>query len=275
MQAMQVWQRRLPRCTVLLLGLLIAVDTAHSVVRLRAEVHMAASSNHVPAPAGSFTGLEPQQIVGAHLFGMEPAAARAGAAGASEPQLHLVLTGVIATSNPNEGYAILGEQGQAMRVYHAAAALVNVTIGTLYQVFPDHVVLAFGGRRETLSLPRQHPDGAGVRLARLDAITPAAEPVLQLISGRDEPPTAAEGWFSHLYAERYNVDGRTELRLHPAKHFQRRYGLRDGDTLIAVNGVPAGDADAVDSILRAGGKSVALTLARNGVEETVRVPIEQ
>lgn len=278
-QAMQVWLRRVPRCTVLLLGVLIAVDTADCVVRLRAEVRRAASSNHVPAPAASFTGLEPQQIVGAHLFGVDPAAARSGTAGPSETASHLALSGVIATSDPSNGYAILGEPGQPTRLYRTGAALTNADSATLHQVFADHVVLDLGGRSETLSLPRQHLGIAGAsRVARLEvptAVSAGTDAIPLPISAREEAPTAAEGWFSNLYAERYTADGRTGLRLHPPKVFQRRYGLRDGDTLTAVNGVPVGDEDAVDSVLRAGGKTVALTLTRDGVEETMRFPVER
>jgi general secretion pathway protein C len=273
-KAMREWLPRAPRWTAVLLGGVMAVDAAHFVFRLGVEAPAVADPRQgTSRPSTSkLAALDPQQIAGAHLFGVEPVAAQPGAD--SAPETHLALSGVIATSDPNDGYAMLGEQGQPTRLYHAGAALAQAGGGRLDQVFTDRVVLDFGGRRETLSLPRQQLDtSAAVRVPRFD--TPAAAATAVLISQREEPPSAAEGWFSNLYAERYTAEGRTRLRLHPAKHFQRRYGLRDGDTLTAVNGVPVGDDDAVDSSLRAGGKTVALTLTRNGVEETVRIPIEQ
>jgi general secretion pathway protein C len=267
-----------PRCATLVLGALIAVDAAHCVLQLHTEARTAANPRTGASPLAKSqrASNDPQQIVAAHLFGADPAAAHERAANAPETHLRLSLSGVIATSDPNEGYAILGDQGQATRLYRTGAAIANSATGRLFQVFADHVVLDFGGRRETLSLPRQPlSTGRAPRVARLET-PPAPEAGIPLpISMREEAPTAAEGWFSNLYAERYTVAGRAGLRLHPAKHFQRRYGLRDGDTLTAVNGIPVGDEDAVDNILRAGGKTVALTLTHDGVEETVRLPVEQ
>ena len=274
-KAMREWLRRAPRWTAVLLSVLMAVDAGQFVFRLGAEARTVADPRQDTSrpPRSKLTWLDPQQIAGAHLFGVEPAAAQPGADSAAET--HLALSGVIASSDPNDGYAMLGEQGQPTRLYHTGAALAKAGGGRLYQVFPDRVVLDFGGRRETLSLARQQLDtSAAVRVARFDT-TAAAVATPALISQREEPPSAAEGWFSNLYAERYTAEGRPGLRLHPAKHFQRRYGLREGDTLTAVNGVPVGDEDAVDSSLRAGGKTVALTLTRDGVEETVRIPIGQ
>ncbi len=265
------WLPRAPRWTALLLGVLIVADAVHIFSRVRADPRMGA-----PRPGTSpLTRLDAQQIAGAHLFGLDPAAAGADAGGAPETALHLALSGLIATSDPNDGYAILGEQGQATRLYRTGAALANADSAMLYEVFADHVVLDFGGRRETLALPRQHLNASGaLHVARFDAPT-GTDSVPPPISARNEPPSAAEGWFSNLYAERYTTDGRTGLRLHPAMRLQRRYGLRDGDTLTAVDGVPVGDENAVDSVLRSGGKTIALTLRRNGVEETVTLPVEE
>jgi type II secretion system protein C len=271
-EAMREWPPRAPRWTALLLGVLIAADGAYVVMRV-----LAAARTVEPRPAArrQLSRLDAQRIAAAHLFGVDPAAERPGGASTSETALHWVLSGVIASSDPSEGYAILGEQGQATRLYRAGAALANAGSGLLYEVFADHVVLDFGGRRETLSLPRQHLNSSGApRVVRFDA--PARTDDIPLpIALRHEAPSAGEGWFSYLYAERYTTDGRTGLRLHPAMRFQRRYGLRDGDTLTAVDGVPADDEDAVNGVLRSGGKSIALTLTRNGVEETVRLPIDE
>ena len=276
-KAVREWLPRAPRWTALLLALLIVADAAHSVLHVRAESRRAADRGMgAPRPGTSALGRPAaQQIVSAHLFGVDPTAARPGAAGVPQSALHLALSGVIATSDPNDGYAILGEAGQATRLYRTGAALSDAGPALLYEVFADHVVLDFGGRRETLSLPRQRLNTSGpLRRARFDA--PSTTDAMPLpISAREEPPSAAESWFSNLYAERHTTDGRTGLRLHPATRFQRRYGLREGDTLTAVNGVPVGDEDAIDSLLRSGGKTVALTLTRNGVEETVTLPVDQ
>ena len=276
-QAMGKWPAPAPRWTVLLLGVLIVADAGHIALRLHAESRITGDPRiGTPRPGTStLARRDAQRIVRSHLFGVDPAAARPGATGATQTALHLALSGIIATSDPNDGYAMLGEQGQATRLYRTGAALANADSARLYEVFADHVVLDFGGRRETLSLPRQHLNtSSGLRVVRFDAPTDT-DAILLPNSAREEPPSAAEGWFSNLYAERYTTNGKTGLRLHPAMRFQRRYGLREGDSLTAVDGVPVGDADAIDNVLRSGGKTVALTLTRNGVEETVTFPVEE
>jgi len=264
--------REAPRWSLLLLAVLIAVDAAHLMLQVRVEARTANTPSRGavgPAPA-SFAALDPQQIVRAHLFGVDPTRARGSRTGAPETPLRLALKGVIATSDPTDGYAILSVQGEAMKLYRTGAELVEASDRTLYQVFADHVVLDFHGELENLSLPRQSLNvAAAARLARLDAAA-AAEP-----GGSEEPPSNAQSWFGGLYAEPYTENGQTRLRLHPTKHYQRRYGLQDGDTLTAVNGVPAGDEAAVDGALRAGGQTVALTLTRNGIQETLTFPVAE
>jgi type II secretion system protein C len=274
------WLPQAPRWTARLLGALIAVDSAHLAWQMQVEAHPRADPLAPHASLAQVAALDSRRIADAHLFGVDPTAARGGAA--AETRRQLALSGVIATSDANEGYAILGEAGQATRLYHTGAALTSLGAGTLYQVFADHVVLDFDGRQETLSLPRQHLTAvAPVRVARLDAPAAPAAPagdvpaVPGLYSQREEPPSAAEGWFTHLNVRGYMDGGRTGLQLHPAKRFQRRYGLRDGDTLTAVNGVPVADEDALDNLLRVAGKTVALTLSHDGVEETRRFPVDQ
>jgi type II secretion system protein C len=281
-KALREWLPQAPHWTALLLGVLMVADAAHIVLRVSAAAGPTPEARRGGPRSGSsqLARLDSQQIAGAHLFGVDPAAARSGTAGPPETASHLALSGVIATSDPGNGYAILGEQGQPTRLYRAGAALANAGSATLYQVFADHVVLDLGGRWETLSLPRQHLGISGTSpVARLELptarVSTGTDAIPTPISAREEAPSAAEGWFSNLYAERYTADGRSGLRLHPPKVFQRRYGLRDGDTLTAVNGVPVGDEDAVDSVLRAGGKTVALTLTRDGIEETMRFPVER
>jgi type II secretion system protein C len=274
-QAMREWLPQAPRWTALLLGVLIVADVAHIAVRAGAAASTAADARRGGPRSGTSqpARLAAQQLIAAHLFGVDPTAARAGAAGPPEIEPHFALSGVIATSDPNDGYAILGEPGQPTRLYRTGAALASAGSATLHEVFVDHVVLDIAGRRETLSLPRQHLNTSGApRVAQLEAAT-ATDGIRLPLSARAELPNATEGWFGNLHAERYNGDGRVALRLHPPKVVQRRYGLREGDTLTAVNGVPVSDEDGVDSVLRAGGETVALTLTRDGVEETRRFSI--
>jgi type II secretion system protein C len=278
------WRRLAPRWTAVVLAGLVAADLAHFILVLGAGAplqHRAPERARAPR-----VSLDVQRLVGAHLFGVDRAGMFAGAPGAATP-LPLALSGVIATSDPNDGYAILGEQGKATRLYRTGTAFADAA-GSLYQVFPDHVVLALSGRLETLTLPelslnptRNGPRGVR-RMAQVETVahveTPAeaAAAIAAALPSNRDPPTAAEGWFSRLYAERYKVDGKLEgMVLHPAKPLQRRYGLRDGDTLTQINGISVTDADALDNALKTSGQTLALTLVRNGVQETLSVPVNE
>jgi len=262
--ALRKWLPQAPRWSALLLGLLIAADAGHLLSQVRTETRLAADRGAARPAASTLGTPDPQRIAAAHLFGLEPAAAHARTERAAETQLPLALNGVIATSDPNEGYAILGEPGHATRLYRTGAALTNEGDGSgaLYQVFADRVVLDFGGRLETVRLPRQ--------ALKLLAGTPRhVGPMLSAIEDpADDPPSLAQAWFSNLNTERYPVPGGTAVRMHPTTYMERRYGLHDGDTVNAVNGVPTIDEDAVDGTLHAGGQTVALTLTHDGVQET-------
>jgi type II secretion system protein C len=217
-----------------------------------------------------------QQIVAAHLFGAPAKHIPTGADADTAPdtQLALALSGIMATKDPQTGYAILGEQGKATHFYRVGAPLEVARGGRLFRVFTDRVVLDFDGRLETLRLPHYRlPDASppSVRVAAAASAEPDSAPV------QDSPPagalaaevTPAQSTFSLLDAERRNVDGHMDgMVLHPSKRYQRQYGLRDGDTLTAVNGVTLTDPDALANALKDAGKALSLTFVRDGVQQT-------
>jgi type II secretion system protein C len=268
------WLRQAPRWTAILLGGLIAADVAQFVLQMRA--HADSGPARISASRSSSSGPGLEQLLNAHLFGVEPAAALPGASDAAAA--HLALSGVVATGDPNEGYAILGEQGKSTHLYRAGAALAGSGDDRLYQVFADHVVLALGGRLQTLTLPLNLSRSGTAQAdtqAQAQALAETARIAAALPSNND-PPTATQSWFSNLLAERYNVDGKLAgMLLHPAKHFQRRYGLRDGDTLTAVNGVAITDEETLDKALKTNSTTVALTVVREGVPATLRFPVNE
>ncbi len=209
-------------------------------------------------------------ILREHLFGMS---IDAPAAGVGPRPLDLVVSGIVSTQDPRDGYAILGEKGKSARLYHTGTKLDGLTSGELYRVFDDRVVLNFGGKLETLYLARLQTlgtvDGAATSVANAADETQASD-----FETPFHPVAAAENIFGNLDAQEHYVDGKfAGMQLHPAKHFQRLYGLQDGDVVTAVNGVEITDADTLSTALASAGASLTLTVTRDGVDQTVSLPV--
>src|SRR2546430_8136376 len=95
-------------------------------------------------------------ITNAHLFGAAPALNQEGA-NAPQTSMPLVLTGIIAGNDPQNGLAILGQSAQTAKVYAVGDGVPGGA--KLHSVYNDRVVIDRGGRLESLSLPR--PTNAG------------------------------------------------------------------------------------------------------------------
>jgi len=85
--------------------------------------------------------------------------------------------------------------------------------------------------------------------------------------------TPAEGFFASLNLQQANLGESAGLVMHPAKRFQRQYGLRDSDILTAVDGVEITDSETLANTLRTNAKSLSLTLVRDGVPRTIKLPM--
>lgn len=274
------WRRRAPRWSAAFLACLTVADLGHLAWAFRSLPTAHSPSGGLASPVPSTRArADVQQIVNAHLFGVGEAARQLDSEHAPETQLALALTGVIATKDPNDGYAILGEKGKATHLYRTGASLSEGPPGRLYQVFDDHVVLDLNGRLETLRLPRHLESIAAapapIRVAAADTPAPADRPDdTQFKPPRD--PTMAESWFDNLRATRNNLAGQLHgMRLHPNKRFEREFDLREGDVVTAVNGVEITDADALRALLKGAPKTLSLTFTRAGAQQTLTVPIQE
>jgi type II secretion system protein C len=268
------WRGRAPRWTAVFLAGLIVVDGAHSAWMLR-------SSAGPRIPVGPVVlatrriGIDVQSVLNAHLFGVAPvgiAAGNADAANASETGVALALKGIIASRDPGNGYAILGEEGQPTHAYYTGASLIGLSGARLYQVFTDHVIVDFSGRLETLQLPRHLLPGlvppgqsAPVTVANVAPVPSAAE------ANPDDgtQPTPAQNLFSYMDAEQNSAGGKADgMVIHPSKLLQRQYGFGDGDTLTSINGVQITDPYALADALKTPNKSLSVTYIHDGVQQT-------
>lgn len=284
------WRKQLPFWTAAVLAVLLGVDLARDAWQLRLNGPLLGplrSGTYPPLKQAPF-GQQPkipqfdvQPLVDGHLFGAPPKSVPAGADANSAPdtRLALSLSGIIATKDPQKGYAILGEQGKVAHFYGVGAALEVPGGGRLFRVFVDRVVLDFDGRLETLRLPRNQlpvatPPAIRAASAEATAAPTQESPAAAVLA--NEIVTPAQSSFALLYAERHNVDGHMDgMVLHPPKRYLRQYGLRDGDTLTAVNGVTLTDPDDLANALKGAGKSLSLTFVRDGVQLTKTLPVGQ
>jgi general secretion pathway protein C len=262
----RMWRRYAPPAMTCVIVGLMALDVTHTVWALRAAANVQGPSRPVAVPTPE-PPIDVDRILNAHLFGETAApVVKIDPEHAPDTSLALSLTGVVASRDPDHGYAILGATGEPTHMYRTGATLSEAGGGRLVQVFVDRVVLDLNGQLQTLRLPKKDlfASRAGARVAQNE---PAPTHV-------DDPDviTAAEGWFSQLNLEQTN-DGPTGLVMHPAKRFQRQYGLQDADILTAVDGVEITDSQTLANTLRTTAKSMVLTFVREGVPRTVSVPM--
>src|SRR5437762_1670923 len=149
------WRARLlrdgPRIATWILVIALAVQAALILTDLAAAGRSGAGAGVRHAPLRSRL-LDLAAITNAHLFGAAPALKQEGA-DAPQTSMPLVLTGIIAGNDPQNGLAILGQNAQTAKVYAVGDGVPGGA--KLHSVYNDRVVIDRDGRLESLSLPRQ------------------------------------------------------------------------------------------------------------------------
>lgn len=263
------WVRNLPWVVSAALVVLLAWQLVQlGWTLLGARKAPAVTATAAPVPVASGPAVDVQAIVNAHLFGSAAAPADADPNAVAATQMSLVLVGTIAESDPEKGYAIIGENAAMAKVY---AVGKTITGGTrLHSVYPDRVILDRGGRLEALLLPKQFTGGMapppraagmspsiGERLARLAAENPAA--ITEIM--RPQPVFAA--------------GQQRGYRVYPGRNRQQfaRLGLMPGDLVTAVNGTPLDDPSRGMEILQTmnSATDVTITVERNGQSTQISI----
>ena len=197
----------------------------------------------------------------------------------AEPVTSLVLTGVIATTDPARGWAIVGPSATTTAMYGVGSSLKDGQ--KLVGVYADHVVLEDPtGTRRTLSLPHTFNDGAipGVykRIVNNRAIVMGPE-LPPAASNREAVSPAitklrfprSEVFWAAWTGKGYRLSSGTNPDRYAALH------LLPSDTVIAVDDKPLGPDGASDKMLTRlitdTSSSVKLTIERNGVQQQIIV----
>src|SRR5204863_501539 len=272
------WRARLlrdgPRIATWILVIALAVQAALILTDLAAAGRSGAGAGVRHAPLRSRL-LDLAAITNAHLFGAAPALKQEGA-DAPQTSMPLVLTGIIAGNDPQNGLAILGQNAQTAKVYAVGDGVPGGA--KLHSVYNDRVVIDRDGRLESLSLPRQMNAGNAPppSSAALPSENPAIERMRRMIS--EQPGLLADVMRPQavLDAASHRMNG---FRVYPGRNRAAfmRLGLRPGDQVTAINGTPLDDRERGEQILRTLGSSseARVTLIRGGQQQDLTLNIAQ
>jgi general secretion pathway protein C len=265
-----------PRIATWVLAFALAVQAAVIVTNIAGSSRPPKVAPATPPPASRSQSVDVAAIANAHLFGEPAIVAAQGQDAANAPQssLPLVLVGIIAADDPQNGLAILGENAAGAKVY---AVGDNVPGGAkLHGVYSDKVVIDRGGVLESLLLPRQIQPGAAPppSTAALQTETPVMDRMRKLIT--EEPGLMAD----IMRPQPVFAQGKQKgYRVYPGRNRQAftRLGLRPGDLVMAINGTPLDDPARGQEIFRTLGSSseAHITVMRSGQQQDLTLNIAQ
>jgi len=270
------WRARLlrdgPRIVTWILAIALGVQAALILTDLVAARRGGAGGTVRQGPAHSRL-VDLAAITNAHLFGAAPTLKQDGA-NAPQTSMPLVLTGIIAGNDPQNGLAILGQSAQTTKVYAVGDSVPGGA--KLHSVYSDRVVIDRDGRLESLSLPRQMNAGNAPppSSAALQNENPAIERMRRMIS--EQPGLLADVLRPQPVMDHNRMNG---FRVYPGRNRAAftRLGLRPGDQVTAINGTPLDDRERGEQILRTLGSSseARVTLIRQGQQQDLTLNIAQ
>jgi len=267
---------RAPQVVTFVLALALAAQLAFIVVA------MTSRSRQAPPPALAPLPPPPQLDIGgmvnAHLFGNAAVQASGDAANAPPSSMPLVLAGVLATEDPKEGMAIIGESAQAAKV---VAVGQQVPGGAqLHSVYSDRAIIDRGGALESVFLPRRTGPGIGeaapppIPVASADSSEAAIDRMRKLVN--DDPGALSQVLRPQPVFAGGEMKG---FRVYPGANRQAfaRMGLRPGDMVTAINGTPLNDKERAQEIFGTLGSSTdaRVTITRNGRQQELVLNIAQ
>jgi general secretion pathway protein C len=265
---------RAPQIVTFVLALALAAQLALIVVSLSGRGRQTAPANvNVPPVAPP---LDIGALVNAHLYG-DAAVQNTGGDGANAPPSNapLVLAGLLATSDPKEGMAIIGESAATAKVVPVGKAVVGGAM--LHSVYTDRAVLDRNGTLESLMLPRRSAGGLAppppppMAMSGNDA---TLDRMRKLVN--DDPGVVGQV----LRPQPVFAGGKMKgFRVYPGANRQAfaRIGLRAGDLVTAINGTPLDDKDRAQEIFSTLNSSTdaRVSITRNGRQQELVLNMAQ
>jgi general secretion pathway protein C len=225
-----------------------------------------------------------------HLFGVVQKAApkpMATVTEAPETRLNLKLRGVVASSEPTAARAIIADGKGEEESYAIDENLPGNAV--LREIYADRVILEYRGRLETLRLPKESAAGA-LAPAKQSALAATRRPVTQASTAdnaallrqyREALTSNPQSLMNLVSITPVNDKASNQLkgyRIHPGKDKKLlgRFGLKNGDVVTGVNGVPLNNPIKALEIMRdlTTASSVTLEVERNGVLESFVFQVE-
>ena len=250
--------RRLSVLVTLLLTLLVANALARLTWMLLPAPQQTAMATlpAVKSPARGASAapakVSVSRIEQLHLFGeaaKSPPKTVAKVVDAPDTRLNLKLHGVLASSDPANARAIIAD-GKGMEDAYAVEDKLPGN-AVLKEIYADRIILEYRGRLETLRLPKQVDKGVSSQQARGTSRRGAASAISASTANtgallrqyRDALTTDPQSVMDLVRAEpvRDRATGKLKgYRLRPGRDRQllSRFGLRAGDVVTSINGIP-------------------------------------
>lgn len=216
--------------------------------------------------------LEAAQVADRHLFGT--ASVQGNASNAPDTTLNLTLHGIVAGKRASDSRALIVANGDE-EPYAIGAQLPGGAV--IRSIYPDRVLLERNGQLEALRLPRDDSNGVGgdagpqpSMAVQRRAMMPGPQSLGQL---RQEIANNPQRLMDVVRAMPVMDHGKlTGYRIYPAGNpsMFNQLGLRPGDVVTAVNGIPLTDPAQSMRVLSSlkTTEQVSVNLTRNGQQQT-------
>jgi len=229
-------------------------------------------------------------VANLHLFGLasKKPVTRTAPIDAPKTGLKLTLRGVFAASEAEKAMALIADARGKEKVYKKSEMIFSGV--TLYEIYPDKVILERSGSFETLSLPRDklsttsRPRTTSTRTARPTA-QPTSSGVVRtrtvragkrLENLKQELAENPQKFWENVRIEPVYGDNRQVKGYkfnHKDRQMMRALGLRPGDVIIEVNGQGVSDPSVFSSLLGdlSSQTTISLGIERNGHRENINI----
>ena len=252
--------------TILILA--IAWQLAHLTWMLLPQPTAATADRKLPGIAARRIDVE--SIAERHLFGT--ATVSTGNVDAPDTSLALTLHGIVSGDRAADSYALIVINGDE-ELYGVGAQLQGGAV--IRAIFPDRVLLARDGRIEALRLPKGDTANAVANSFNVTAAPPSAPVPQNLGQLRQEiiaNPQRLMDVIRVFPVTDKTTNKLTGYRVYPTGNASAftQLGLKPGDVVTAVNGIPLTDPAESMRVLASlkTSEQVSITLNRDGQSQT-------